>query len=131
MPVNAHVPLGYDNAADIRANYTAFLPHIDLGKAANRSELKVNSSTDEDEDDSDEYIQMHMPTEADGLATHAYTLALRNRIKIGKIKSHGDWSMSAYKPIFIYDCLMQPGSLATLLNKVSPRVISRWGIPVA
>ncbi|KAI6863786.1 hypothetical protein KC343_g2931 [Hortaea werneckii] len=76
-------------------------------------------------DKEDKYVQVDMPTWSKATVTQAYQSALLNRVKIGSISFHGEWSTSKYKPVFIHDCIMQPGSLAQLLGKMPPDIIPR------
>ncbi|KAI7164595.1 hypothetical protein KC349_g585 [Hortaea werneckii] len=115
-----NISLGHDNAADV---YVAFGPLRQLDRMAVQTpppSLDLSTS-----DKEDKYVQVDMPTWTKATVTQAYQTALLNRVKIGNISFHGEWSMSKYKPVFIHDCIMQPGSLAQLLEKMPPDIIPR------
>lgn len=107
------ISYGHDNAADTRS---ASMQSSVLALPDVREHLKYQEDHhSEDEEDS---FQVPIPTFTDGVTPFAYQLALRNRIKDGKLRRHGEYDMSRYTPTFIHDCLMLPGSLASLLGKV-------------
>jgi len=112
-------PFGHDDAADVR-------PEPRSSTALDEAEMNIPVYDEHDElsvdSDDDQYFQVSIPTFSKGVTTFAYQLALHNRIKNGKLTRHGEWSMAVYKPTFIHDCLMQPGSLGALIGKV--RVIT-------
>lgn len=56
-----------------------------------------------------------IPVAAKGIATGAYDRILLNRIKESTLKPY---DTNEFPPIFIYDGLMLPGSLANLLGEV-------------
>ncbi|KAI7233028.1 hypothetical protein KC330_g5580 [Hortaea werneckii] len=115
-----NISLGHDNAADV---YVAFGPLRQLGRMAVQiPPPSVDLSTSDKED---KYVQVDMPTWTKATVTQAYQTALLNRVKIGNISFHGEWSTGKYKPVFIHDCIMQPGSLAQLLEKMPPDIIPR------
>ena len=117
-----NISLGHDNAADV---YVAFGPLRQLDRMAVQTpppSLDLSTS-----DKEDKYVQVDMPTWTKATVTQAYQTALLNRVKIGNISFHGEWSTSKYKPMFIHDCIMQPGSLAQLLGKVSRKAPASEG----
>ncbi|KAI6801757.1 hypothetical protein KC361_g1593 [Hortaea werneckii] len=115
-----NISLGHDNAADV---YVAFGP---LRQLRTMPIETPPPSTDPSISDKDEkYVQVDMPTWSKATVTQAYQCALLNRIKVGNISFHGEWSTSKYKPVFIHDCIMQPRSLAQLLGKMPPDIIPR------
>lgn len=65
-----------------------------------------------------QYLQVGIPTFSNGLTTFAYQQVLRNRISETKLQKHAEYDTEKYTPTFIHDCLMLPGSLANLLEKV-------------
>ncbi|KAK5122103.1 hypothetical protein LTR85_004349 [Meristemomyces frigidus] len=111
------VPFGNDNACDTR------LPslHSPTIAAAGIEALQTFEDVDAASDDEDDYFQVPIPTVSTGTTTFAYQLALQNRIKNGKLVRHGEYDMGAYKPTFIHDSLMLPGSLANFLGKRHPK----------
>ncbi len=78
--------------------------------------------TTEDEDGND-FLQVRMPVKPNptikGTTTFMYESALRNRIKYPKLGRGQDYDTRAFTPTFIHDCLMLPGSLATVIGKVN------------
>ena len=66
-----------------------------------------------------EYFQVGIPTFSNGLTTFGYQQVLRNRISIDKLSRYKEYDTRKYTPTFIHDALMLPGSLASLLGKVS------------
>ncbi|KXT15857.1 hypothetical protein AC579_10411 [Pseudocercospora musae] len=64
-----------------------------------------------------------IPISSTGLTTLAYERALRNRIPAAKLARRGVYDLEAYKPTFVHDILMLPGSLANLIGKGSPEDI--------
>ena len=59
-----------------------------------------------------------IPVFSTGLTTLAYERALRNRIPAAKLARRGVYDIEAYKPTFVHDIMMLPGSLANLIGKV-------------
>lgn len=110
-----NIPFGHDNAADIRL---PFEPSLILAATKLESTSEIANDEIETSVDEDDYIQVAIPWVSDGLTPYAYQLALQNRIKNDKLTRHGEYDMGAYKPTFIHDCLMLPGSLASFLGKV-------------
>ncbi|KAK4546406.1 hypothetical protein LTR36_002083 [Oleoguttula mirabilis] len=123
------IPFGHDDAADIRSAPgrspgLAVVPFkVLLGNEdrvllpAPEKALSVAPEPADASDDEDDYFQVPIPTSSTGTTMFAYQLALQNRIKNGKLVEHGEYDMRAYKPTFIHDSLMLPGSLANFLGK--------------
>jgi len=57
-------------------------------------------------------VQLH------SLATFAYQQALRCRMSHSILARGGEYNVERYTSIFVHDCLMLPGSMASLLNRV-------------
>nr|POE62397.1 hypothetical protein CFP56_68772 [Quercus suber] len=57
-----------------------------------------------------------MTSYANDMTPWAYQKTLQNRIHITKFENGAEYDISTYTPIFIYDCLMLPGSLASVLE---------------
>lgn len=72
-----------------------------------------------------QYFQIGIPTFSNGLTTFAYQQVLRNRIPESKLRKHAEYDVESYTPTFIHDCLMLPGSLANLLEKVTLLRVAR------
>ncbi|KAK0934856.1 hypothetical protein LTR29_013570 [Friedmanniomyces endolithicus] len=115
------MPLGYDNTADARSRTKeATSLHVNV------AELESGIYEDIRRGDKGEYLQISMPISSSGTITFAYQLALQNRIDNGKLQPQGVYDTRSYKPTFIHDCLMLPGSLANLLGKIeSVELINR------
>ncbi|KAK0896881.1 hypothetical protein LTR02_010987 [Friedmanniomyces endolithicus] len=116
-----NTPLGHDDAADARSRMmeATSLHVVVLGpKTGNNEETRL--------EDVEEYLQISMPISSSGVTTFAYQMALQNRTKNDKLQPHGVYDTRSYKPTFIHDCLMLPGSLANLLGKIeSVELINR------
>ncbi|TKA71961.1 hypothetical protein B0A55_05394, partial [Friedmanniomyces simplex] len=82
--------------------------------------METMTGNDEDNglEEVEEYLQICMPFSSPGVTTFAYQQALQNRIPDGKLRVNGEYDARWYKPTFIHDCLMLPGSLANLLGKI-------------
>ncbi|KAK0890187.1 hypothetical protein LTR02_014873 [Friedmanniomyces endolithicus] len=116
-----NMPLGHDDAADARSRkMEAKFLHVVV------PEPKNGNNEDTRLEDVEEYLQISMPISSSGVTTFAYQLALQNRINDGKLQPHGVFDTRSFKPTFIHDCLMLPGSLANLLGKIeSVELINR------
>lgn len=65
------------------------------------------------------FLQVSIPMHpTNSLAPFAYQRALRNRIRDDELGPGRKYDIKAYTPIFVHDCLMVPGSLATICGKV-------------
>lgn len=108
------VPTGHDDASDA-------MPALERTSIINTVERAESATDDEDNEYTDEYdfLPTAMPTASDGLTTIAYQKALANRIDDSKLARHELYDVRTYTPTFIHDCLMLPGSLASLLGKVN------------
>ncbi|EMC97766.1 hypothetical protein BAUCODRAFT_31761 [Baudoinia panamericana UAMH 10762] len=107
------VPLGHDNAADVKSHYS-------LARVRQFDKIDIPSSSGHGECTSGEhYTQVAIPTFTTGITTFAYQLALQNRIKDATLREGGEYDTHKFTPTFIHDCLMLPGSLAGLLRKSS------------
>ncbi|TKA52885.1 hypothetical protein B0A55_12440 [Friedmanniomyces simplex] len=82
--------------------------------------METLTGNDEDNglEEIEEYLQICMPFSSPGVTTFAYQQALQNRIPDGKLRANGEYDARWYKPTFIHDCLMLPGSSANLLGKI-------------
>ncbi|KAK3627112.1 hypothetical protein LTR56_019436 [Elasticomyces elasticus] len=107
-----HASFGNDNAADARAKLPQPLPII--VHRAEETDDEAASTVAE----SEEYLNVSIPMSSPGITTFAYQRALQNRIKEAKLLPRGDFDTRIWKPTFIHDCLMLPGSLANLLGKL-------------
>ncbi|KAK4554307.1 hypothetical protein LTR86_008515 [Recurvomyces mirabilis] len=119
------IPLGNDDAADVKTDYglpDLCLPLPDVHTRDPQPEACESSS-----EASDDFLQRRLiPTSTPGTTPFGYQQALRNRIKDGKLQPHGEYDMHAFTPTFIHDCLMLPGSLTQLLKKMdTPETIRR------
>lgn len=66
------------------------------------------------------FLQASIPSHAaNNLAPFAYQRALRNRIRDDELSRGCKYDVKAYTPMFVHDCLMVPGSLASARRKVS------------
>ena len=114
MEIRTPIRLGHDEAYDYISDFQRPLS-LDLpGRSKPMPETDDNRSIDTD----NEFLQVHMPTFSTGLTTFAYQRALRNRIRSDRITRHGEYDLQIYTATFFHDCLMLPGSLATVLGKV-------------
>ncbi|KAH9845073.1 hypothetical protein Tdes44962_MAKER06862 [Teratosphaeria destructans] len=107
------IPYGNDDAADIKAD----LPPRDLVIYVNH---EPPSEADDDRNDDQNIFPVQTPYFTHGLCTAGYHRALQTRVKNGDIRSHGCWDTTPYKPVFVHDVLMQPGSLANIIGDLSP-----------
>lgn len=107
------ISFGHDNACDAQQAF-----ELPPEYAATEGCSLVGEKHPSYSDDEEVYFQTAIPTTSDGPTTFAYQLALQNRIKNGKLLKHSEYDMSAYKPTFVHDILMLPGSLANYLGKV-------------
>jgi hypothetical protein len=64
-----------------------------------------------------------LPKSSPCLLTHAHQQAMANRIIYDQILPGGELDPSLYTPVFLHDTLMLPGSLATVIGKVSCPVL--------
>lgn len=62
-------------------------------------------------------LDVDMPTEAPSIATVAYQRAMKNRHKDYLLRHKEKYDPNIYRPTFLHDILMLPGSLAALLNR--------------
>ncbi|KAF2773153.1 hypothetical protein EJ03DRAFT_371586 [Teratosphaeria nubilosa] len=106
------IPYGNDDAADIKAE----LPRPDILVYVNN---EPTSAADDDGDDNN-IFPVQIPFLTHGLCTAGYQRALQTRLKTADIRPHGCWDTTPYKPVFIHDILMQPGSLANIIGDLSP-----------
>ncbi|KAK4888673.1 hypothetical protein LTR27_012459 [Elasticomyces elasticus] len=107
-----HASFGNDNAVDARAKLPQPLPVI--VHRAEETDDEAASTVAE----SEEYLNVSIPMSSPGITTFAYQRALQNRIKEAKLLPRGDFDTRVWKPTFIHDCLMLPGSLTNLLGKL-------------
>ena len=113
------LPFGHDDAADTRL---VFQPGsaIDI---AEEETVRVKED-EESKDYEDHFLPVSMPVSSSGSTTFSYQLALQNRLHNDKLTSQGEYDTSVYKPTFIHDCMMLPGSLANLVGKVRSSITS-------
>jgi hypothetical protein len=78
--------------------------------------MLVEQETSSDDDDQSRTPKLTIPFFTEGLCTIAYEMALRNRIQNDKLRPHGIYDLSRFKPVFVHDVLMQPGSLANVTS---------------
>lgn len=107
----------------------ALVPDLDgNGRAYNRRDYQelfslpdASETSTGDSDESDEslpsVLHVEMPTKSPGMVPVAYSRALNNRIKEHMISEGGSYDILKYKPTFIHDVFMAPGSLSNLLGK--------------
>ncbi|KAK3069498.1 hypothetical protein LTR53_012117 [Teratosphaeriaceae sp. CCFEE 6253] len=120
-------PIGQDDASDTRLEHIPWAapPTATESQTSIQADLENGADTPPDDSD-DDFLDVPMPLEApSSVTTFAYQLALRNRIKEGQLKRHGEYDMRSYKPVFVHDCLMLPGSLASLLSKHPTELTNR------
>ena len=107
------VRFGHDDAADMRLVLRP-QPTVTLIK----EEAAWVKSSDRPRENGDDFLPVPMPVSSNGPTTFAYQSALQNRLRYDKLTPHGEYDMDVYKPTFLHDCMMQPGSLANLIGKV-------------
>jgi hypothetical protein len=66
-----------------------------------------------------------LPTSTPGYVTHAHQQAMAHRLTYDKLLPGGAFDLALYTPVFLHDTLMLPGSLASVLGKVRPRISTR------
>ena len=81
------------------------------------SETSTGGDSDESDESLPSVVHVEMPTIASGLTPFGYSRALSNRISEHMISEGGSYDLLKYKPTFIHDVFMLPGSLANLLGK--------------
>lgn len=106
---NIHVPCEDDDAADVR---------ISIMESSTTSELEGCLPEEENDSRTDLRYEVPIPYETYGECTFAYRRTLQTRIRDVKLHKHNEYDMGKYKPTFIHDLLMQPGSLANLIGDV-------------
>lgn len=105
----------------VRGDLCDQMSQFDRITGSNANEMRhANQSTERmrSQENGHEYFQVGIPTFSNGLTTFAYSQALRNRITESKLRKGGEYDVDNYTPTFVHDCLMLPGTLANLLDKV-------------
>ena len=65
------------------------------------------------------FLPVSIPTgPANNLAPFSYQRVLRNRVRDNDLNTGRKYDIRAYTPMFVYDCLMLPGTLAMIREKV-------------
>jgi hypothetical protein len=113
---NNDQPFGADDAADVKATVEPVLTIATM--IDEQLKLEAADTSADHEDDEEQYFQVSIPFYSGGYAPFSYEMALSNRIRNGKLREGGQYSMSKYPPIFIHDCLMVPGALSNVLGEV-------------
>ncbi|KAK5129823.1 hypothetical protein LTR08_002800 [Meristemomyces frigidus] len=109
------ISFGHDDAADTKL---AFRPQPTTN-VVEKVTAWVGDDGEQPRECEDESFHVPVPVSSDGPTTFSYQLALRNRLPNAKLVRHGDYDTSNYKPTFVHDCMMLPGSLANLISKGS------------
>lgn len=108
-------PYGYDDAAGLEAAFPEVTQTIN--KLASRA-ISDDEQIPEQIENHERLLSIPVPTETRGLVPFAYQRALLNRIRSSRLTRREVCDIDAYKPTFVHDILMLPGSLANLLGKV-------------
>ena len=111
--------VGQDNAADVKEGGAADCLDELLDKIRARMEEQKRADDDKTSNGEKFPCPVEIPDHTTGPVTFAYQRALKNRVEEERLQKYDDLDMRAYTPTFIHECLMLPGSLASVLGKVS------------
>lgn len=134
---------GHDNASDAQGGYQQFHSNPSLLSLPTTllSGLTVKSgqtSTSVAESEVSSSIATDRPLTSPKIPStpspcavtpFSYQQALLNRLPGQILESGGKLDADLYTPLLVHDCMMMPGSLATLLGKVNPPIPSLPDIP--
>ncbi|KAK5167666.1 uncharacterized protein LTR77_007365 [Saxophila tyrrhenica] len=79
--------------------------------------------TDTSEDDSHHFLPIPIPSHPTSPTTVHHESVLKKRIIYSKLAPGAEYDTRSYTPTFIHDCLMLPGTLATVTGKRFPTEI--------
>jgi hypothetical protein len=97
--------------------------HVQTSTCDSSGHLTDENPSTEDEDEA-ELLQVPVPDATTEPTVFAYERALCNRIRYPKLSRGGEYDTRAYTPTFVHDCLMIPGTLAAVMDKVHMQNIS-------